>query len=432
MSEIPSEVRRTVALPLLASLWHCLQAPRSLTDHPHHRLPLLKKLGVSLAALLGLFLLSGAVLVSGNWAAFGKRADGERLARMRRSPQWDEGAFENPQPLWDDFSISKVADAVLDGSEYGSPENPGRDIPVVRGDGSVFEEPPATGLRVTWFGHSSMLIEIDGTRVLTDPVWGPSPSPITWVGPQRWYEPPLALESLPAVDAVLISHDHPDHLDYATFEVIKNWDSTFFVPLGVGAHLEYWGVPADRIVELDWWERGAIDGLQLVCTPARHASGRGVLDRNSTLWASWALLGPEHRVFYSGDTGLFDGLKKIGAELGPFDLTVIDAGAYHALWPDWHPGPEQAVLAHQWLRGEFFLPVHWGLFDLAFHGWTEPIERALIAAERAGVQMVLPRPGQSVEPESATPFERWWPDVPWQTAEEHPVISTATNGRPPG
>jgi len=156
------------------------------------------------------------------------------------------------------------------------------------------------------------------------------------------------------------------------------------------------------------------------------------VDRNATLWAGWALLGPEHSVFYSGDTGLFDDLKKIGAELGPFDLTIIDTGAYHALWPDWHLGPEQGVLAHQWLRGKFFVPVHWGLFDLAMHGWTEPAERALIAAENAGVHMALPRPGQSIEPESSTAPERWWPDVPWQTAEEHPIQSTAANGSPAG
>lgn len=392
----------------------------------------LKIVGAALIALVGLVLLSGAVVVTANWAAFGKRADGERLVRMKRSPQWDEDGFENPQPLFDDFSIARVASAMLDGSDHAAPEHPEQDIPVVRGDGSAFDTPPATGLRVTWFGHSSMLIEIDGRRVLTDPVWGPSPSPVSWVGPQRWYEPPVALDDLPAIDAVLVSHDHPDHLDYPTLAAMKDWDSVFFVPLGVGAHLEHWGVPKERIIELDWWDRRGIEGLQVVCTPARHASGRSVVDRNATLWAGWALLGPEHSVFYSGDTGLFDDLKKIGAELGPFDLTIIDTGAYHALWPDWHLGPEQGVLAHQWLRGKFFVPVHWGLFDLAMHGWTEPAERALIAAENAGVNMALPRPGQSIEPESSTAPERWWPDVPWQTADEHPIRSTAANGRPAG
>ena len=382
------------------------------------------------AALVGLVLLSGAVVVTSNWAAFGRHADGQRLARMKRSPQWAEDKFENPQPLFDDLSLSKLTDAMLRASEHATPNDPERDIPVVRGDGSAFATPPSTGLRVTWFGHSSILVEIDGKRVLTDPIWGPSPSPVTWVGPRRWYEPPVALEDLPAIDAVLISHDHPDHLDYPTIAAIKDWDSTFFVPLGVGAHLEYWGVSEDRIVELDWWERGAIGELQVVCGPARHASGRSVIDRDATLWASWAILGPEHRVFYSGDTGLFDGLKRVGAELGPFDLTIIDTGAYHALWPDWHLGPEQGVLAHLWLRGKFFLPVHWGLFDLAMHGWTEPAERALIAAEKAGVKMALPRPGQSVEPELDGRVLRWWPDVPWQTAEEHPIVSTAANGRP--
>ena len=390
----------------------------------------LKKSLAILAGLFGLFVLSGAVVVFSNWAAFGKRAQGERLARMERSPQWDGSGFENPQPLSGEIAISKIADELFNGSDYASPENPEQEVPVIRGDGSAFNRPPATGLRVTWFGHSSILIEIDGKRVLTDPVWGPSPSPVAWLGPSRWYEPPVALENLPSVDAVLISHDHPDHLDYPTFEVIKDWDTTFFVPLGVGAHLAYWGVPEERIVELDWWDRRAVGSLQVVCTPARHASGRGIVDQNATLWAGWALFGSEHSVFYSGDTGLFDDMKKIGAELGPFDVTVIDAGAYHEQWRDWHVGPEQAVLAHQWLRGKLFVPVHWGLFDLAFHGWTEPAERALVAAEKAGVRIAVPRPGQSLEPEALPALERWWPDVPWQTAEEHPVVSTAANGNP--
>lgn len=368
-------------------------------------------------------------LLSSGCAAFGSTPSGARLTRMAASPQWSGDGFENPQPLWNDVSASTLAEVMFEGSRASAPSDPD-DIPVVRGDGRRFDTPPATGLRVTWFGHSSLLVEIDGYRVLTDPVWGERASPFSWLGPKRWYPPPIALDALPRVDAVVISHDHYDHLDHPTIEVLRGWDTTFFVPLGVGAHLEGWGVPPERIVELDWWERRSVRGLEIVCTPARHASGRGLLDQNATLWAGWALLGPKHRAFFSGDTGLFDDMQTIGERLGPFDVTMIEVGAYNRAWPDWHIGPEQAVLAHRWLRGRVLLPIHWGLFDLAAHSWVEPVQRVILAAHEAGARLRVPRPGESVEPSRAAPLHRWWPRVPWESAAQHPVRSTHANGAP--
>ena len=351
------------------------------------------------------------------WKAFGHRAEGARRARMEKSVQWKDGAFANPQPLHNEAWGSLAAMFVP-----SDEKSPGMPVPVVALDPK--QPPPASGLRVTWLGHSSNLIEIDGHRFLTDPVWSQRTSPFEWVGPGRWYDPVVSLEALQPLDAVVISHDHYDHLDYPTIVKMKDWKTLFIVPLGVGAHLEYWGVPPDHIVELDWWEPYPLGEFQIVCTPARHASGRTVWDKDATLWAGYALRGPKHRVYYSGDTGLFPAMDEIGAQLGPFDLTMIETGQYNRAWPDWHIGPEQAVRAHQKVKGRVLLPIHWGLFQLASHAWTEPIERALAAAAQAGVTIVSPKPGESFEPEAAPKPQRWWPPLKWRTAEEDPIVST--------
>jgi L-ascorbate metabolism protein UlaG (beta-lactamase superfamily) len=356
-----------------------------------------------------------AVAIDG-CAGFGGRASGARRARMEQSPEWRDGTFHNPQPLRNDgWGMVKGG---WHASAYRSPAQP-PPVAVPRLDPA-----PESGLRVTWLGHSSTVVEIDGQRLLTDPVWSERASPFGWAGPKRWFPPPIALAELGHLDAVLISHDHYDHLDRGTMVALRDRAAVFIVPLGVGAHLVRWGVPETKIVELDWWEHTRVGSLTVTCTPARHASGRVLIDNDSKLWAGYALVGPRHRVYFSGDTGLFPALAEIGARLGPFDLTMIEVGQYDRSWPDWHSGPEQAVQAHQMVGGRVMLPIHWGLFGLAYHGWTEPVERAIVAAAGAGVTLVAPRPGQSFEPGAPPAIERWWPTLPWQTAAQHPVIST--------
>ncbi|WP_394846446.1 MBL fold metallo-hydrolase [Pendulispora brunnea] len=349
-------------------------------------------------------------------AAFGARPTGERLARAMRSPQWHHGRFENPQASWTDLTASYLR--LFARSEPDT--QPSVPLETVS---PAFDTPPASGLAVTWFGHSSALLEIDGVNVLVDPLWSARASPIGWLGPSRWFIPPAKLDALP-VDAVVISHDHYDHLDYGSILTLKGTRARFVVPLGVGAHLEHWGIPRERITELDWWESTRIGGLDVVATPARHASGRGLSKSNRTLWAGFAFIGSKHRAWYSGDTGFHDDLARIGERFGPFDVTLIESGQYDANWPDAHLGPELAVEAHRRVRGTALLPVHWGALQLAPHPWTEPIERVLVAAACHDVEVLALRPGERVEPTEHPPLERWWPNAAWRPASKAPVLGT--------
>jgi L-ascorbate metabolism protein UlaG (beta-lactamase superfamily) len=369
-----------------------------------------------IAAGLVMLAVAGAVA---SCAPLGARATGARLARMQKSPEWQGSHFENPQPIVND-TWAAIKHQVAGGPNM-EPASPPSTVAVEPGR---FATPPASGVRVTWLGHSSIVLEVDGHRFLTDPVWSERVGPVGFAGPKRFFPPLLAIRDLPPVDAVLISHDHYDHLDYATVVPLRDRVPMFVCPLGVGAHLERWGVPPAKIVELDWWDSRAFGDLTLWAVPARHASGRELfIDDGAKLWAGYAFVGARHRVYYSGDTGLFPGLRTIGERLGPFDLTMIEIGQYDQAWPDWHLGPEQAVEAHRRVRGAVMLPVHWGLFALASHGWTEPIERALVAGREAGAVIISPRPGQSVEPTVERPQEPWWPSLPWRTATEYPIVA---------
>ena len=355
------------------------------------------------------------------WTAMGSTASGERLERMVQSPQWKVDGFRNELRTIDP-AVGPTLRGWMSKSKHASPSQA---LPIVRRNAESLK--PVSDLRVTWFGHSTLLVEVDGSRLLIDPVWGERTAPFTWVGPKRFHDPVASLTDVLPVDAVLISHDHYDHLDYPTVLQLAGTGTRFIVPLGIGAHLEHWGVQSAQITELDWWEEVDLGAVRLVSTPSRHFSGRSVVmaDKNHTLWTGWAIIGPRHRAYYSGDTAMFPGFKEIGERLGPFDVTMIESGAYNQLWADVHLGPEQAVAAHRMVRGKLMIPVHWGTFDLAFHGWTEPIERVLIESVRHGVAVAAPRVGESVVPAEYERVDRWWPDVPWETAKQSPVNSSS-------
>ncbi|MET8722621.1 MBL fold metallo-hydrolase [Streptomyces misionensis] len=349
--------------------------------------------------------------------AFGADPGGERLARIRRSLHFKDGVFQNPggtartRPSGSALDFAKV----FFDKETRPLRAPRGTVPVYPTTFADLAKPPVGGLRLTWMGHSSVLAEIDGHRVLFDPVWGERCSPFPFAGPKRLHPVPLPLAALGEVDVVVISHDHYDHLDLPTIKALAGTDTLFAVPLGVGAHLEHWGVSPDRLRELDWHESARVGGLTLTATPARHFCGRALRNTQHTLWASWVVAGEEHRIYHSGDTGYFEGFKDIGAAHGPFDATMIQIGAYSEFWADIHMRPDEGVRAHLDLQGGaphgVLLPIHWGTFNLAPHPWAEPGEWTKEAAEEVGQAVALPRPGEPFEPDGKLPAEAWWRGV---------------------
>jgi L-ascorbate metabolism protein UlaG (beta-lactamase superfamily) len=268
-------------------------------------------------------------------------------------------------------------------------------------DVAVYGTAPQSGLRVTWMGHSSVLVEIDGVRVLIDPVWDERASPMRWAGPKRFFAAPVRLEDLPSVDVVLVSHDHYDHLGKATIEQLARLNAMrevqWVTSLGVGKSLQAFGVDAGRIVELDWTQGAAVaDGrLEITAVPARHFSGRGMFNRFETLWSSFVLKGSKHTVYFGADSGWWDGFAEIGAAYGPFDLTMLEIGAFDALWEGIHLGPDGAARAFEALGATgLLMPIHWGLFDLALHAWRQPMERMLELAEERNIRLWSPEPGR--------------------------------------
>lgn len=324
------------------------------------------------------------------------------------SPRYRERRFHNTEPgtVMAAGSESGIAKAILTRGSTGRPLRP---IPLATPLAPV--EPGA--LAVTWYGHSSALIEVDGHRVLADPVWSRRVSPSSVLGPARLHPAPVALADLPPVDVVVISHDHYDHLDKETVQVLaRTQTAPFVVPVGIGAHLRRWRIPEDRIVELDWDEQFTVGGLRLTCTEARHFSGRGFA-RNTTLWASWVLSGTQRAAFFGGDSGYTSRFADLGNRYGPFDLTLLPVGAYDPRWPDIHMNPEEAVHTHADLnagdgsRG-LLVPVHWATFNLAFHPWSEPITRLLAAARDAGTTTAVPMPGQRIDVLRPAVQKQWW------------------------
>ena len=360
--------------------------------------------------------------------SLGRKPEGARLERIKASPLWSGEQFRNLHPiipgLRDPNASMPTLGEFLCGGERRVPRGP---LPSMN-PLEDWAKPPASGLRATWLGHSTVLIEIDGLRLLTDPVWGSRASPSRIAGPRRFQPVPVPLRAMPPVDLAIVSHDHYDHLDYPTIRELSNRDVPFVTSLGVGAHLEAWGVRPERIVELDWWETHKVPntGITVTAAPSQHFSGRGLKDRNATLWSSLVIRSQRHAVFFSGDTGLTTEYQTIRERFGPFDLVMLEVGGLHPAWGDIHLGPENALAALALLGGGPFLPVHWGTFSLAMHAWDQPAEALLELGPKAGAQLVMPRLGEPVVPAHAEAVTPWWRVVDATARKPEPDTPVAT------
>jgi L-ascorbate metabolism protein UlaG (beta-lactamase superfamily) len=276
-------------------------------------------------------------------------------------------------------------------------------------DETLLKQLPPTSLRVTWLGHSTLLIETGGKRFLTDPVWYNRVSPFDFAGPKRFFQNPVSLSSLPPIDAVLLSHDHYDHLDKQTILQLAKQHIPIITMMRVGRRLVNWGIPKALVTELDWWQATDLgNGFVVTATPSRHFSGRWLTDRFTTLWGAFAIKSPTHNIFFGADSGYYNGFTTIGERLGPFDIAMLEIGAYNEEWEAIHMGPKNAVQAALDLGNPLLLPIHWGTFKLAMHPWKEPVEQLQLEAERKNVRLVLPAPGETITIGNEAYNSQWW------------------------
>jgi len=333
-------------------------------------------------------------------------SDNTLPGKIEDSPQYKDGKFNDMGNALN-MSFTDYVSTTWDFLFTSNHRTPDTELPVRQVDLSHFNNQGSDQLSVTWLGHSSLMINIDGHKILADPVFEKR---ISIFGPTRFNgDVPLDIQQIPKIDAVIISHDHYDHLNKFSVQGLIEKSDKFIVPLAVGAQLIDWGVPQGKIVELDWWQEYRLDqNLMVAATPAQHFSGRGITDRNKTLWASWVIKTPFHKLFFSGDSGYFEGFKQIGDRYGPFDMTFLECGAYGKSWPKVHMFPEQTVQAHLDLKGNVLHPIHWATFNLALHPWYEPMERLTAAANFKNIKTATPVVGETTVYGMSIPAARWW------------------------
>ncbi|MGI9281835.1 MAG: MBL fold metallo-hydrolase [Endozoicomonas sp.] len=357
-----------------------------------------------------LFCLMGGVLMTGCADFYEK--DPIATERLRESPQYSEDhqKFRNNANT-DPMSLSKLWKVTKDYfNSRGTEAVPNSHIALKPLNLDDFSENAPQALRFARLGHSTLLIQLGGKNWLTDPVFSSRASPVQWAGPKRFHKPPIEIEQLPAIEGVIISHNHYDHLDYHSIQKLSAAVNYFIVPLGIGQTLKDWGVKPSKIVELDWWEKKKIGDVELIATPSQHFSGRGLFDSDKTLWSSWVIRDSKQSAYFSGDSGYFPGFKEIGDAYGPFDLAFMECGAYNELWRDIHMMPEDTLQAFVDVKGKHLVPIHNGTFNLSTHAWFDPMERITDLTRKNNIEVLLPVMGETVSySETMTDKQKpWW------------------------
>ncbi len=369
-------------------------------------LKIFKKIMIGIFSISILTVFVGAVFINVS-PQFGASASGKSIDKIKNSPNFLNGTFKNLQPTQQStgFKWKTIPQFFTDGNN----KVPATELPLKKITKSFFNNKPQQP-RITWFGHSALFVEMENLNIFIDPMLGETPAPHPMLGSKRFSkELPISIDSLPKIDVVLISHDHYDHLDYGSIVKMKNNVERFYVPLGIKAHLVTWGIEAQKITEFDWWESINFKGVEFTSTPARHFSGRGITNRNSTLWCSWVLKSETSSIFFSGDSGYGTHFKEIGEKFGPFDFAMMECGQYNEQWAQIHMTPEETIQATLDIQGKLMMPIHWGAFKLALHSWDDPILRATKKAQELSVKISTPIIGESIVLKNGNyPVSKWW------------------------
>lgn len=368
---------------------------------------------MGIAGILILFLLAISVtsflLISPQFGDSPTKAEQQYYSKLS---YYNDGIFENLMPTEMSMSFSKILSILKDYAAGIPNQKPQQPLNVVRHSAIPSKSPDSRG-QLIWFGHSAFFLQMNNINILIDPMFGESPSPVPFFGSKRFTEGlPVLIDSLPSIDLVLISHDHYDHLDYPTIKKISSKVATFFVPLGVAAHLRSWGIPDSKIREFQWWEEVNYSGITVASAPARHFSGRGLTDRFETLWCSWVIKSKELSVYFSGDGGYGGHFEEIGRRFGPFDIAMMECGQYDERWKEIHMMPEETAQAAKDVSAEAFMPVHWGAFVLALHSWDDPVKRVIKAAKPMNIEVLTPQIGEIVQLPLSKSLSNpsWWQD----------------------
>ena len=367
-----------------------------------------KWLGIAILAFI-LIIVLGTVLATNIYPSFGGTVTKTLKEKYSKADNHNGEKFSYPISATHDMDFRKGLKYMKEESKVKHLVEPTEPLPMLFVDSFLLTQAPDTQTSVIWFGHSTFLIQMNGKNILIDPVFSDYASPFQFAGPKRFKgDLPIEIEQLPQIDIIIISHDHYDHLDHTSILKLKNKTNKFILPLGNRVHFERWGVDPNKITELNWWEETMVDSLTFACLPSRHYSGRGITNRHETLWGSWAIMSPNEKIYFSGDGGYGSHFKEIGDKYGVFDLALVECGQYNDMWKEVHMMPEQSAQAALDLNAKMAMPIHWGAFSLAAHGWKEPVERISEAAKKVNLKLVTPRIGEPIILGVQEPNVAWW------------------------